>query len=152
MSDQRRLKLNCWMPSNQGFQLKGVILSSPDARQKGWKPASPSLDMQLPGEVWNPLPYLVLNLSLPDGTWKPLEKRDIVVSVVSTFILHDNTAGGISVFCWLWTLTALCLCDIAVPKPIPFSNFLSQELTQSPVLHHFKIPDCHFQKPFQPVK
>lgn len=108
--------------------------------------------MQLPGEVWNPLPHLVLNLSLPDGTWKNLEKLDIVVSVVSTCILHDNTAGGISVFCNLWTLSAFCLCDIAEPKLIPFSDFLSQELTQSPVPYHFTIFDCQFQMPFQPVK
>lgn len=66
---------------------------------------------------------------------KTLEELDIVVSIVSTCILHDNIAGGILMFCKLSTPWALCLCDRAVPKPL---DFLSPESTQSPV-------PCHLQ-------
>lgn len=94
--------------------------------------------MQQPGEMWNPLSHLGLNpFTATDCHWldmRTLEKLDIVVSIVSTCILHDNTAGGILMFCKLWTLWALCLCDRAVPPP----DFLSQESTQSPVPRHLQ--------------
>lgn len=49
MFDQRQLTPNCLL-SNCGFQLKAVILGSPDSRQKGWKICVTFPGMQLPGE------------------------------------------------------------------------------------------------------
>lgn len=113
-------------------------------KAEGLKICVTSPGMQQPGEVWNPPADLGLTLSLPDWTWKLL-KLDIVVSIVSTCILHDNIAGGILMFCKLWTLWALCLCDRAVPK---HPNFLSQELTQSPVRHHLQYSTANPDAPW----
>lgn len=74
------------------------------------------LECNEPGEVRNPPPDLGPNPFTARLDMKTLEKLDIVVSIVSTCILHDNTEGEILMFCKLWTLWASCLCDGAVPR------------------------------------
>lgn len=74
---------------------------------------------------------------------RTLEKRDIiVVSVVSTCILHDNIAGGNLMFCKLRTLWIVFVWQSPaqpLPRPRPTPNFLSQERIRSPgPSHHLR--------------
>lgn len=82
------------------------------------------------------LPDPVLTLSLPDWTQKLKKKKKnwhCSSTVVSTFILHDNTAGEILMFCNS-SNSELCLCDISVPRipPPPLPNPVPTLLTKVP--------------------
>lgn len=76
-------------------------------------------------------------------------------TVVSTFILHDNTAGEILMFCNS-SNSELCLCDISVPRippsplllPPSWLRYPRRESPQRSGPRGFTVPDCQSKTPF----
>lgn len=76
-------------------------------------------------------------------------------TVVSTFILHDNTAGEILMFCNS-SNSELCLCDISVPRippsplllPPSWLRYPRRESPQRSGPRGFTVPDCQLKTPF----
>lgn len=130
------------MDSGWGLSLSPQL---PSHKAKGLKICVTFPGTQQPGEVWNASTRPGLTLSLPDWKTKTL---DVLVSIVSTCILHDNIAGGILMFCNLWTLErCVCVTEQCQNPPLP-----EQAVNAKPSPSSHTIFDCQFRMCFEPVK
>lgn len=141
MFDQRQLRMNSVFYS--WILAEGVILSSPDARQKAWT-----------SEPWNATggkssTVLGLTLSLPDWTWKLL--KNLTLLSQSCQHVYCMTILQEEFWCFVnFELFEHCVCVTEQCPPIlvlslTFTNFL----TQSPVPSSSTTCDCQFQMPFE---
>jgi len=140
-AERGREKPNCSNVFESRIVADAVVLGSPGAEGRR-RVAS---RCHRPGEAWSPLP----DPGRPGPTRSLPGRTGTLSKDSSTCILHDNTAGGILMFCKLSTLLSIVFVWQSSAPPPPPTDFLSQGSTKSRVLLSFSIFDCQFQMPIE---
>lgn len=101
--------------------------------------------MQLPGEVWNPPPDLVLTLSLPDRTWELLKNLTSLSQscrhVYCMTILQEEFWCFVNVELFEHCVCVTEQCPIPPPPtPTPTSWAKSQHKAQSLIIYNIWLP------------
>lgn len=148
MFDQRQLRMDSVFYS--WILAEGVILSSPDARQKAWA-----------SEPWNVTggkssTDLGLTLSLPDWTWKLLKNLTLLSQscqhVYCMTILQEEfwCFVNFELFEHCVCVTEQCPQSSSYPSPSPTSWAKSRHKVQFP--RHLQHVTANSRCPLKPVK